>query len=831
MKSQILARALMLSAAVSLMDAASALAQPAGGAPAATGQTDTLSEVIVTARRVQERLQDVPISITVFNQQQLTNRNITQAQDLANFTPSLSARNAFGSGTSTFAIRGFTQETGTRPSVGVYFADVISPRGSGPLTGGDGAGPGELFDLENVQVLKGPQGTLFGRNTTGGAVLLVPKKPTNRQEGYVELDYGNYDMKRVQAVFNTPITDWARFRLSIDHMSREGYVKNLSGVGPDRFNDVNYTSARASLVLDITPTLENYSIFSYTKSNTAGDAEKVYLCNPNLPPPLGSFMGAAACSQIAKRGPDPDFYVAESDQPNAALKMDQWRIINTTTWKATDNLTVKNIVSYAQFKNQQRSDLFGSNFILQDIAPGLFPPNLPTFNFSQLQAGIGRISNDQSTFTEEFQLQGHAFDHKLVWQGGAYFEYSRPIGPIGTFVPTFLSCSDPAHLQCSDPIGHLLAAFTGLPLEGAIGNLNDNTYANQFHDYGIYAQGTYAITDQLKLTAGIRYTHDVTNSWVENVLWRFPAPNFAVPFCTNPAIRPPTMPITDRAQCTQNFLQTSSAPTWLIDLEYKPVEDIMVYAKYSRGYRQGSVYPTSPQGFNVYQPEKVDTYELGAKTTFRGPIPGSFNITGFYNDFRDQQLQVTLLGTGVPASSAIVNAGKSRMYGAEIEASVKPFRDLTLDLSYAYLNTKILALDIPTTLPPGYDSIFPAGFVGDVLPLSPKHKLVVSATYRLPLADDVGRVSINGVFAHTAEQLVDHGSPFDIIQPTNLLNANLNWDSVFNRPFDFSFFVSNLTGSHYYTYLNGLFPALGWDAAQVGAPRMFGARIRYRFGS
>src|SRR6266702_6885852 len=141
---------------------------------------EALDEVIVPARRMDERLQDVPISIIVLNQQEIQNRNIVNATDLSAYVPSLSTNTNFGSENSSFAIRGFVQDIGTAPSVGVYFADVVAPRGaSNGIPIGDGAGPGSFFDLQNVQVLNGPQGTLFGRNTTGGAVLLVPQKPTS----------------------------------------------------------------------------------------------------------------------------------------------------------------------------------------------------------------------------------------------------------------------------------------------------------------------------------------------------------------------------------------------------------------------------------------------------------------------------------------------------------------------------------------------------------------------------------------------------------------------------------------------------------------------------
>src|SRR5206468_2579025 len=141
---------------------------------------------------------------------------------------------------SSFAIRGFSQDLNTLPTVGVYFADVVAPRLTSNITSGNGAGVGAMFDLQNVQVLKGPQGTLFGRNTTGGAILLVPQRPTDKFEGYVEGTVGNFDQKRIQAVVNIPVTENVRVRAGIDRNKRDGFVNNRSGIGPDNFSDVDY---------------------------------------------------------------------------------------------------------------------------------------------------------------------------------------------------------------------------------------------------------------------------------------------------------------------------------------------------------------------------------------------------------------------------------------------------------------------------------------------------------------------------------------------------------------------------------------------------------------
>ena len=196
---------LLLSTAGYSFASSSALAQDApvaqsGAADTVAGESEldasnvpAAGDIIVTARRVEERLQDVPISITVFDQAQLTQRNIAVAADLATYTPSLQVNQRYGPERTSFSVRGFNQDLSTAPTVGVYFAEVVGVRAQGGTTSGNTVGAGAFTDLANVQVLKGPQGTLFGRNTTGGAVLLTPAKPTDDLEGYVEGTYGNYD--------------------------------------------------------------------------------------------------------------------------------------------------------------------------------------------------------------------------------------------------------------------------------------------------------------------------------------------------------------------------------------------------------------------------------------------------------------------------------------------------------------------------------------------------------------------------------------------------------------------------------------------------------------
>ncbi|MCW1431223.1 TonB-dependent receptor [Novosphingobium sp. JCM 18896] len=811
--------------ALGLSMAAPVFAQEADDAAAENG-----ADIIVTARRVEERLQDVPISITVFNQAQIDNRNVVNATDLAAYTPSLSANARYGSENTSFAIRGFSQEARTTASVGVYFADVVAPRGGGnSIATGDGAGPGSFFDLQNVQVLKGPQGTLFGRNTTGGAVLLVPKKPTADLEGYVEGSVGNYDMRRFQGVLNLPLSDTFRVRLGVDRMVRDGYMKNVSGVGPKDFNDTDYWAVRGSIVAELTPTLENYTIVSYSHSDTNGQLQAIRACNPAA----GRYPLLQLCQQQVQRLAGQSPYAVELSADGVYNRMTQWQVINTTTWQASDTLTVKNIASYSQIKQAANADYFGTLWIVPATFPnstgtgtvssGAFAGSRTSFNTAFSPPG-GTIA-DQENFTEELQFQG-SFGERLTWQAGAYVELSNPLGYNDVWAASNLTCTDRFALQCVSPLPSI---------GGASGSMSIQRYRSSYYDYGIYSQATFALTEQLKLTGGIRYTWDVTKSRAYNAQYTFsPAGQVTSRLCANPLVVPRTQQITSPEQCYQNLEQKSDAPTWLISLDYTPVNDVMVYAKYARGYRQGSTNPLGAGGFQTFEPERVDTYEIGGKASWRGSVPGFFNVSGFYNDFQNQQLQQGFLDTRAPApaiaiappNAAIVNVGKSRIQGVEVEAGIGPVAGLKLDVSYAYIDSKLKAVTDPV-FPVGspYNSFIPL-VVGKQLPFTPKHKYTVSATYTLPLPEEVGEISLGGNFTHVGSQYVLQ-TAFGTLPSYDLLNFNLNWKSVAGSPIDLSAFVTNVTKEVYYLSVGD---SSGFVNSPLGAPRMYGLRLRYSFG-
>ena len=839
---------LLAASALSLAYGAPALAQGAAEDTATSG-----NDIIVTAQRIHQRLQDVPVSVSVFNQEELSNNNVTNTRDLAAITPGLQVQSRYGEDATNFSIRGFTQEQRTYATVGVYFADVVAPRGSGATFGGDGGGPGSLFDLQNVQVLKGPQGTLFGRNTSGGAVLIVPKKPVNRVEGYAEGTLGDYALHGLEGVVNMPLSDTFRVRLGGIWKERDGYLKNIGNVGDGRhgskgMGNLNYHAFRASIVGDLTPDLENYTVISYSKSQNNGTVPKIIEGFPGVlqflsaNPAHAVPFGTMAYEQV-QREAQYDPWTVSNRLPDSHSDQKQWQVVNTLTWQASDSLTIKNNMAYGEFESSISQDLFGTYF----IPPGSNPAAVTSaaqvtgFAFTASEPFSGK-TNAQSSFVGELQFQGHPSDGRFTWQGGLYTEISDPISWSGVQTATITACNDIGMLDC-----------VGFRPAFSAGSINFQRSKAKFRNYAIYGQASYDLTEQLKITAGLRYTWDkqnaiITNQNVNSVAGTTSCNNRRAPDFGR------TFPASDRAGvCLQDVSKSSSAPTWLIGLEFRPVDDVMLYAKYTRGYRAGGLSLFSPDPTQEFKKEQIDVFEGGVKASWRGAVPGSFNLSGYYNAFKDQQLLLGItssLGLATPNAS-IVNAGKSRMYSFDADLTLRPFDGLRLSVAYAYLNTKLQEF-VPIALPAPYDTITPP-VVGGPIPNSQPHKLSVSANYTLPLPESIGRVSIGGTYIYTGAYLsvADSANGRVIIPDTlynvpagtvyssvgsgrlpasNIINLNLNWDDVGGMPIDATVFVTNVTNEVSYLQASSNV-SRGWVGRLLAQPRMWGMRLKYRFGN
>jgi iron complex outermembrane receptor protein len=338
------------------------------------------------------------------------------------------------------------------------------------------------------------------------------------------------------------------------------------------------------------------------------------------------------------------------------------------------------------------------------------------------------------------------------------------------------------------------------------------------------------------VTAGARETWDHEHWDVQSQNDFFdalPAYGIASSTCTNY--------LGQDANCFRHLTEHSNRPTWMIDLEYQPVQDELVYAKYSRGYRAGAVEAAIIPQFVQLAPERLDAYEVGSKTEFHAPIRGTFDVSAFYNDFRNQQLQENfypIIGTGLPATAVPINAGKSRIWGMEVGINLNPIEGLLINADYSYLNAKILEIPDFTNSGAGLYNIASQYLAGDPIPYTPRNKVVTGINYTLPLPDTIGKISFGATYAHSGRQAVAPADRFStdpttqsfaFIGSTDLVDLSATWTSVMRTPIDLTVFGTNVTNFHYYTFAQQT-GASGAEYANVGPPAMWGVRVRYSFG-
>ena len=686
-----------------------------------------------------------------------------------------------------------------------------------------------------MQVLKGPQGTLFGRNTTGGAVLLVPQKPTDELEGYVEASGGNYNLQRMQGVLNAPFGDNFRVRLGVDWNTRDGYLNNVAyvpntpRVGPKDFNDVNYTAVRLSAVWDITPNLENYTIASYSDSDTNGYVPKMSSCR---------FRPAIAARTMPRK----------SLRSRATIGMCRMAILARAKGSSSGRSSTRRPGTVSDYGDAEE------HHQLRRIPAGAVGGHLRRQRCDRRHSAplqrcgqhLARSREAQRFCSRPLPRNFSCRDSRArasTTRSARTMNMPSPWTASRRRIPAiYLDCVDLLSFTCTDTRGRLTPAPG--PWIWKVASASATVSRSRIHipQPRRVCTGDIQFTDQFSLTAGIRYTSDDTSGLGQPLRANFPAANTPAFGCANPP--PLTQGGTsaqiqaDPTRCNISRSQSSDEPTWLIDFDYKPTDDVLLYAKYARGYRQGSVNVSS-YGLETWGPEQVDTYEIGAKTSWDAAVGGVFNIAVFYNDFTDQQLQlgtVTCTTISLPQcpfvpspAAGIANAGKSTIQGVEVETVLNLFEGFRIELGYTYLDTKIESITLPPP-PLGFTALTTAAAGGPV-PLTPENKYAVTLSYTLPLSETIGRLTFSATGTHQDEMLgsvSSQSSGLYVLPEQELLNLNLTWESIAGLPLDLNIYATNVTEEEFWTFTTGA--SFGFDSLIVNEPAMYGARLKYRFG-
>jgi iron complex outermembrane recepter protein len=754
-----------------------------------------IREITVTARRVQEDNQRVPIAITVIPGAELQDRGVFTTETFGQMAPGLTVTQAYGSRDDAFFnIRGqlfgvvnyFDEVPITNPQPG-----SIRPQSAlySPLT----------LDAENAQVLRGPQGTLFGRNATGGAVLFTPNRPGDTLSADLAASCGNFDYQEYQGTLNVPLAD-DKFliRLVADRTTRHGFTRNL--FDGTELDDVDTNTVRASVVIRPFEGLETRLLFQHVYSSEAGSGSQLEYAAPLSPfttiGPL--FTGIPTATMIANElanGPR-DVTIFHPRGMPLSNKDDETFISNVTSYHASSAITLKNIFGYYEYSDSH----------LTNFAQSLIP-----FMYNLTPPGVYAEHNQQ--FTDEAQLQFKSFEDRFDGVLGAFYGLNEPKGTSAAYT----------------------AYFTTTP-SGTINSDNVAPAARQTSVAG-FAQSNLDLSDWilkgLTFTSGLRITRDEVKSGAAQSVVGAPNYSFTTTACGTGGLGPSCILFVP--------LEAGyTAKTYTFALDYQISQELLAYLTTRKGYRPGGFNSPIAQltPFRSYQPEYLTDYEAGIKSNFDVlGMPTRINLAAYYGKYKDIQVNDTV-DLSVYTGSATAqygnveqNAAKGTVKGFEAELTVQPVHRLSVT-AYAALTHAEYNSFTEIIQQPGVPLV-PVDVSKSPFPNTPKWTFSLSSEYELPLPRTYGRLAVNGTYYYQSATVGAAGGtffePWAAIGAWSSTNFGLTWHEIVNSRFDATFFLNNAFDQ---THVTGLEAAsvLAIRTTLYSEPRMYGAKIAYHFG-
>jgi iron complex outermembrane receptor protein len=783
-----------------------------------------IAEIIVTAQRSEAKLQDTPLSIVAVGGAELERQGTDSLSGFDSFVPNVTIGGTAAQGNAIInvAIRGIggapqgfiTQEG----AVGIYIDDILFARPNGALL--------DLLDVERVEVLRGPQGTLFGRNTAGGAIRYVTKQPVDTLEGSIKVVAGSRDRFDISGMLNIPLSDTLATRFSFAKKSRDGYVHRIidnSYVGggdsttlrgqigwkPNSRLEVNVSGDLIRTSDNGQPTLAtNFSATDLYPAALYG------VSIPGDPPPsataYNSMRGLAPLSVspsgYTNAASDFAFYYNQANGNYEVYggllpdlnKFKSYGLTGTISYELSDNLTVKSLTGYRDISQQQNQDW--------DRTP------IPLVQLNDTTA--------IEYLTQEMQLNGSFFDSRLKLVAGAFYYWDSSLNTRRRF----------------DPSAGANSASQGDTGKGSFESKRIKTEA-----VALFTQGTFAVTDALSATVGVRWGEDkkTFTSFREGRGQVCLSGGAIVAAVGTPASCPAGSVSTASAQ-TVDGKWSSVSPRFSLDYRWSP--EVMTYLSAAKGYKGGGFNdgiqtrcyrsPLPNCGLNEFMPENLWTYEFGIRSDlFDRRV--RLNLTGFLTKYKDQQIQ--LADPGPPPLVYTVN-GDSTVKGVEAELLVNPVENLMLKASLGYVDA-------------GYDeNIRGASGAVAITPAvpfyrSPKWSYTLGASYKVP-AGEAGDVAFDLNWGWKASQL-SYPSPtnYVVLPAYGLLNGRISFEAA--AGWNLAAFANNMTNKYYLTGgfdpsgpANKPVPGLtgvahdrvfGFTMLDVGRPRELGVELSYKF--
>jgi iron complex outermembrane receptor protein len=673
--------------------AAASTAVLAASPALAAASSDTVAEVIVTAQKRSENLQKVPLGVSVAGQELLRDNAIGNAESLSQVIPSLTFKKGTANVNSTLSVRGIGTQSfssGAEPSVSTVVDGVVFGR--------SGMAVQEFTDLERIEVLRGPQGTLFGKNASAGVVNIITKGPTKTLTGDVSV--AGFDGDEFRSDFNVsgPLSDTTGFAVSGVATDFKGNIYNA--FTKKWTNGYQHSGLRAVLTHQFTPDLLVTLRADYVKSNDncCADVLGTYVPGPN-PTPINNILAPSILPVKAYYGSKEVYHdlTPGTIDGNGGLSgqvdydVKGFRLTSITAWRNWRNKQIRDGDFHATNSNY-------ANPI--DVA----------------DRDYGALNYNQ--YSQELRLSTTE-PGKLQYVVGAFFWYTHENDWFNRFVDQCLASTSPADASGFKPCTPTTGAFIHAQGPAA--------WRTAFENQALFGQATYEVTDKLKLIGGLRLSHDTV---------RYSLTRTSYDPSTPSALRPSGIQPTFHGAEKADKIGVSGK----LGAEYQLTPDHLVYATYSRGYKGPSLnnfYSENAINMGTIQPETSNAYEIGAKNQYFDHRL-TINADVFWEDFSHFQANTFVLSNGA-TTVTLGDAGDVRARGVEIDASWKATSDLTFSGGYTYDDATIVSYNCKGAIATGVATNISKCLAhnGKPLPFAPKNKYNVTAVYNAPLPPSV----------------------------------------------------------------------------------------------
>lgn len=738
-----------------------------------------LEEIIVSARRRDEDVMRVPITVSQVGGQELERQQVYTTTDLDARVPGLRVMTG-NNRSNDFQVRGVGRTLGGEPGVITYFAEI--PR--------EVYGDQPLYDLSGVSVLKGPQGTLFGRNSTGGAVLIEPTRPSNGEVGGdVAAMAGNYGAVEFRGAVNVPMSEKAAFRLAGYFHDRDGTQKNVN-TGPD-YDDRHRYSIRPSLTLRPTDWLQNYTLVEYTKIKERVRQTQVssYVCNPTAPalscfytPAFGwvpELTGLPTMDDITAFSQANHLKVDIPDDGKPAHDksgLEQTMIANHTELDL-GSVKLKSILGYIDRDNEDNVDY--------DASPLQVFDSWGTGNYNQ--------------FSGELQLSGVSFNDRLSWLLGAYY-LNSDIDSDSQF--SFVGDILPSPFQRT---------------KSSIETKSKALFTHVSYDLSSLLEG-------LTVAAGLRYTWEDKEFKGQSVFGAVITPAA----CAYRDALGAFYPGVDPATCTRGIDSKYSDPNWNFNVEWQISDQLFAYGTVRRGFKAGGFNSASiSENTLVYDPETLTDVELGLKT--QGELRGlayRINAAVFYGWYKDQQVSIAVVEGG-SITSIFYNAPKSELHGIELELQVEPLPGFVVGGAFAQTDSEYKEYDYEV-LGTVYD------FSGKRFMAVPRRTGNIFTRYSHEVGEGIGSLTGEVTWNYQSSYPTDYlfEPPYSVTKSKELVDMALEWNEVMGSAANVRVFCQNCFEKEYTAYLydsRKSAPAAGFSSTSWVGTRLYGIQLGYRF--